>query len=79
MTDIDTRSPIHKVHAGLSYSIVLRPNDSTVYLDIEELGLHNHKVSTACKFNEWDDLEKDGDQAAATIIDLHNAAPKGLL
>lgn len=78
MTNTEAPLPMHKVHAGLSYSIILKPNDANVYLDIEELGLHEHEVRTTCASNAWDDLEKEGDRAAATIIDLHNAAPKGL-
>ena len=78
--DIANAPPaIHKVHAGLSYSIILKPNDSIVYLDIDELGLRSHEVRTTCEPNAWNDLEKEGDQAAVTIIDLHKAAPKGLL
>ena len=78
MTDTIAPSPIHKTHAGLSYTIALKQNDSNVYLDIDELGLHNHEVKTSCAVNEWANLEKEGDNAAFTIIDLHNAAPKGL-
>ena len=70
---------INKEHAGLRYTIVLKPDDSNVYLDIDTLGLHDHEVKTTCAVNEWDDLEKAGDKAAFTIIDLHNAAPKGPL
>ncbi|RYG19575.1 MAG: hypothetical protein EOO07_06585 [Chitinophagaceae bacterium] len=69
---------IHKTHDGLSYTIVLKPDDSTVYLDIDELGLHDHHVHTSCEKNDWAQLESEGDQAAFTIIDLHNEAPKGL-
>lgn len=69
----------HKVHAGLSYIIMLKENDSHIYLDIDELGLQNHEVHTTCAANAWDDLEREADKAAITIIDLHNAAPKGLL
>ncbi len=79
MTDTDAPSAIHKEHAGLSYTIILKPNDTKVYLDIEKLGLQNHEVRTTCAPNAWSDLEKEGDHAAFTIIDLHNAAPKGLL
>ena len=79
MTTTDAPPAIHKEHAGLSYTINLKPNDSNVYLDIDKLGLHNHEVSTACASNAWGELEKEGDKAAHTIIDLHNAAPKGLL
>lgn len=79
MTITDAPAAIHKVHAGLSYSIILKPNDSTVYLDIDELGLHNHQVRTTCVMNDWSDLESEGDRAAFTIIDLHNAAPKVFL
>lgn len=79
MTTSDVPTAIHKTHDGLNYAIVLKPNDSTVYLDIDELGLHNHQVSTSCAANDWNELERAGDQAAFTIIDLHNAAPKVFL
>lgn len=72
-------SAIHKEHAGLNYTIVLKPRDSSVYLDIDRLGLHHHEVKTSCAADAWSDLEKEGDHAAFTIIDLHNQAPKGLL
>ena len=79
MTTTDAPSSIQKEHAGLSYTIVLKPNDTNVYLDIDKLGLHGHEVKTACMANAWSELEREGDKAAFTIIDLHNAAPKGLL
>jgi hypothetical protein len=78
MTDTSAQSVIHKEHAGLNYTIVLKPHDSSVYLDIDQLGLYHHQVKTTCAYDAWDDLEKEGDQAASTIIDLHNEAPKGL-
>lgn len=79
MTTIDIPAAIRKSHAGLSYTTVLKPNDSIVYLDIPELGLHDHHVRTTCAANDWESLEKEGDHAAFTIIDLHNAAPKGFI
>ena len=79
MTEIAVPPAIKKTHAGLQYTITFRPNDSHIYLDIDELGLDNHEVHTACEAKAWKDLEKEGDKAAATIIDLHNSAPKGLL
>ncbi len=79
MSTIDAPAEIHKTHAGMNYSITLKPDDSKIYLDIDELGLHDHEVHTKSKPNMWSDLEKDADKAAVTIIDLHNAAPKGLL
>ncbi len=79
MTTSNAPMEKHKVHAGLSYTIVLKENDSNVYLDIDELGLQNHEVRTTCPANAWDDLEREADKAAVTIIDLHNAAPKGFL
>lgn len=75
----DAPAAMYKVHAGLSYTIILRPNDSTVYLDIAELGLHDHQVRTTCVMNDWNALESEADRAAFTIIDLHNAAPKVFL
>lgn len=79
MTTENVPAPIVKQHAGLDYRIILRPNDSNVYLDIDRLGLHDHKVHTDCPANAWNQLEGEADRAAFTIIDLHNAAPKGLL
>lgn len=79
MTTENLPAPIFKQHAGLDYRIILKPNDSSVYLDIDKLGLHDHKVHTDCLANAWTQLEEEADRAAATIIDLHNAAPKGLL
>lgn len=70
---------IHKIYAGLHYAVILKPDDSQVYLDIDKLGLHNHAVHTTCTVNDWEALENEGDRAASTIIDLHNAAPKGFL
>jgi len=69
---------IHKTHAGISYSIFLKSDDSKIYLTIDELGLQDHEVHTTSAPNAWSDLEKEADKAASTIIDLHNAAPKGL-
>jgi len=79
MTTENVPAPISKQHAGLDYRIAFQANDSNVYLDIDKLGLHNHKVHTDCLANAWDQLEQEGDRAAFTIIDLYNAAPKGLL
>ena len=79
MNETDVPAEIHKNYAGMSYSITFKPDDSKIYLDIDELGLHNHEVHTKSKPNMWSDLEKEADKAAITIIDLHNAAPKGLL
>lgn len=79
MSITEAPSALHKVHAGISYKIVLKQDDSRVYLDIDELGLHDHEVHTSAAPNAWSDLEKAADKAAFTIIDLHNAAPKGLL
>ncbi len=79
MADINIPTPISKQHAGLDYRIAFQANDSSIYLDIDTLGLHNHKVHTNCPANAWDQLEREGDRAAFTIIDLHNASPKGLL
>ncbi|GGY62650.1 hypothetical protein GCM10011613_02700 [Cellvibrio zantedeschiae] len=79
MTAIHAPAAMHKVHDGLSYTILLKPDDTTVYLDINELGLHHHQVRTVCEKNDWDHLEEEGDHAAFTIIDLHNAAPKVFL
>lgn len=70
---------IHKTHDGLHYSILLKPDDSNVYLDINDLGLHHHQVHTSCEKNDWENLESEADHAASTIIDLHNAAPKVFL
>jgi uncharacterized protein YprB with RNaseH-like and TPR domain len=78
MTTTSAQSVIHKEHAGLNYTIVLKQHDSSVYLDIDTLGLHHHQVKTTCAADAWSDLEKEGDHAAFTIIDLHNEAPKGL-
>lgn len=71
--------PIYKQYAGLDYRIILKKNDSNVYLDIDKLGLNNHSVHTNCPANAWAQLEQEADRAAFTIIDLHNAAPKGLI
>jgi hypothetical protein len=79
MNIIDAPAEIHKTHAGMSYSITLKSNDSKVYLEIDELGLHNHEVHTKATPNMWSDLEREADKAAFTIIDLHNAAPKVLI
>ncbi len=79
MATTDAPAAKHKVHAGLSYTIVLKENDSHIYLNIDALGLQSHEVHTACAANAWDDLEREADKAAATIIDLHNSAPKVLL
>jgi hypothetical protein len=76
-----TLSPaaMHKVHNGLGYTITLKPDDSSVYLDIDKLGLLHHQVHTSCEKNDWEHLEAEGDHAAFTIIDLHNAASKVFL
>ncbi len=79
MSTTDAHAEIHKTYAGMSYSITLKPNDSKVYLDIDELGLHDHEVHTKASPNMWNDLELEADKAAFTIIDLHNAAPKVLI
>lgn len=79
MSDENIPAPLSKQYAGLDYRVILKPNDSSVYLDIDRLGLHNHRVHTECPANAWDLLEQEADRAAFTIIDLHNAAPKGLL
>lgn len=75
----DTPGPIYKRYEGMDYRIFLQPNDSSIYLDIDGLGLHHHKVHTNCPANNWGLLEREADRAALTIIDLHKAAPKGLL
>ena len=79
MTTTEAPADIHKEHAGMSYSITLKSNDSKVYLNIDELGLHDHEVHTTAEPNMWSDLEREADKAAFTIIDLHNAAPKVLI
>ena len=79
MSAADVPAQSHKTHGGLNYSIIMKPNDSKIYLDIDELGLRDHEVHTQSKPNMWDDLEKEADRAAITIIDLHNAAPKVLI
>lgn len=79
MTTTHAPAAMHKVHDGLRYTVLLKPDDSTVYLDIDELGLHHHQVRTTCEKNDWDHLEGEADHAAFTIIDLHNAAPKVFL
>ena len=79
MSTTDAPAEIHKTHAGMSYSITLKSNDSKVYLDIDELGLNDHEVHTTAEANMWSDLEREADKAAFTIIDLHNAAPKVLI
>ncbi|RYY74734.1 MAG: hypothetical protein EOO52_10375 [Gammaproteobacteria bacterium] len=79
MSTTDVPSAIHKTHAGMSYSVTLKSNDSKIYLDIDELGLHDHEVHTKAAPDMWSDLEREADKAAFTIIDLHNASPKGLL
>jgi hypothetical protein len=78
MTTTQAPAAINKNHAGINYAIVMKPDDSKIYLDIDELGLHNHEVHTTSAPNAWGDLEKEADNAAFTIIDLHNAASKGL-
>jgi len=78
MTTTQAPAAINKTHAGINYSIVLKADDSKIYLNIDELGLRNHEVHTTSAPNAWSDLEKEADHAAFTIIDLHNAAPKGL-
>jgi len=78
MPTTEAPAVIHKIHAGISYSILLKLDDSKIYLTIDELGLQNHEVHTSSVPNAWSDLEKEADKAASTIIDLHNAAPKGL-
>jgi hypothetical protein len=79
MSTTDVPAEIHKTHAGMNYSIIFKLNDSRIYLDIGELGLHDHEVHTKASPNKWNDLEREADKAAHTIIDLHNEAPKGLL
>lgn len=78
MDNAPAPAAMHKTHDGLHYTVQLKPDDSTVYLDIDELGLHHHAVHTSCEKNDWNHLEDEADHAAFTIIDLHNAAPKGL-
>jgi len=79
MTYTHAPATLHKIHDGLNYTVVLKPDDSSVYLDIDELGLHHHQVKTSCAQNDWDSLEHEADHAAFTIIDLHNASPKVFL
>lgn len=54
MTVTYAPAAMHKVHDGLSYTIELKPDDSSVYLDIDQLGLHHHQVKTSCDKNDWD-------------------------
>lgn len=79
MTVTHAPAAMHKVHDGLSYTIELKPDDSSVYLDIDQLGLHHHQVKTSCDKNDWDGLEQEADHAAFTIIDLYNISPKVFL
>jgi hypothetical protein len=79
MTTDTPPGPLLKHHAGMDYRILLKPDDSCVYLDIDKLGLHQHQVHTNSHANQWNELIEKGERTAATIIDLHNAAPKELL